>query len=322
MELTDPLYGTVEFTGVAAELVEHPAVQRLQGIHQNGAVFLVNSDMDTSRFEHTVGVAALCQRFGASEREVIAALVHDVGHTAFSHVADHVFNRTDQTFHEDEVDRIVRDYALGEVLDAYGYAPHGIFAMDACPRLEQDLPDLCADRLDYQLRDLYKYGLIDRAFIERILTGITTEGGQLVATDRKTAHRLVDACLLLQRQVFFNKYHEAANLLMTDLIETALDRGVLTTDVLFETDARVLELLQTEAECAETLAAIGPDLDVARQGSDAEYTITRKRRTMDPLVADTGARISDLEPAVHRKIERFRENVPIEQGYSVTLSRE
>lgn len=148
-EFHDPLYGTVEFGGAVADLLQHPALQRLRGVHQNGGAVLVNSDLDTSRFEHSAGVAALCRRFGAGERAVLAAVVHDVGHTAFSHVADRVFDRADQTFHEDQYGRIVDRFDLDDAIEDRGYDPDRVFDAARFPILERDLPGVCADRLDY-----------------------------------------------------------------------------------------------------------------------------------------------------------------------------
>lgn len=317
VDYEDPLYGTVEFTGAAARLVDHPALQRLEDVHQNGGAFLTNPDMDTSRLAHSLGVAALCERLGASEAEVIAALVHDVGHTAFSHVVDHALEKETQTFHEDEVDRIVARYDLDAWIDRAGFDPATVLDPDRFPILERPLPGLCADRLDYQLRDVYTYGLIDRETVDDIIAGVTIEDGRPVAADTDTARKLVDVSLLLQRQVFFDARHEAANLVLADLIGAALDRAVLTIGDLFGTDSEVLVALREDPELAATLDALGPDLSIHRGAARPNYSISRKRRTVDPIVAGTGQRITDLDPTVAREVSRFSESVPLEQSYRI-----
>lgn len=315
----DPLYGSVALPEVAQAVLENPALERLRGVHQNGAAYLVNPAMDTDRFEHSVGVAVLCQRFGADEREVLAALVHDIGHTAFSHVADHVFDRQDQAFHEDHAAWVAGKHGLTGRLEELGYPLEELLATDAYSLLEQDLPALCADRLDYQLRDVFKYGLIDREDVLTILAGLTVEAGRIVAQDRQTARRLVDVSLLLQRQVFYDPLHEAANLLVERSLAEALARELLEVEDLFLTDEEVLDRLTEAPDLAWRVSAIGPDLEVERRGPDAVYRITRKRRTMDPLVAGTGARISEIDPRVARRIETFDAHVPDRQGYAISL---
>jgi hypothetical protein len=151
MKYDDPIYGEVGFIGLEEKIIKNPAMQRLKEVHQNGADFLVNPDMDTSRFEHSLGVAILCKKFGCDEDEVIAALTHDIPHTAFSHLADQLYERKDQTFHEDHHERFVEDYGLDELVEEHGYDPEYIFDEDNFTVLEQERPDLCADRLDYTL---------------------------------------------------------------------------------------------------------------------------------------------------------------------------
>lgn len=319
VEYQDPLYGTLEFTGASARVIEHPAVQRLKRVHQNGGIFLTNPNMDTSRFEHSLGVAFLCKQLGATKREVIAALLHDVGHTAFSHVADHVFNQEDQAFHENEVERIIDQYNLAEYLDSLGYDIETVFAIEEFPILEQDLPSICADRLDYQLRDVYKYGLIDKHTIDSVLAGITLEAGCPVAADRDTARTIVDVSLLLQRQVFFNNQHEAANLVLSELIKEAINRDILTVNDLFRTDQEVLDTLRNDSEFAEILEAFGQDFSIRREPSKPSFSISRKRRIMNPRVAGTGQRISQLDSTVEYKLSQFRKSVPSEQEYAIEI---
>lgn len=88
MLISDPLYGEFEINGLLEDLIVSKPVQRLKGIHQAGAGFLVNSRWTISRFEHSVGVMLLIRQFGGSLQEQVAGLLHDVSHTAFSHVVD------------------------------------------------------------------------------------------------------------------------------------------------------------------------------------------------------------------------------------------
>ncbi len=76
MLITDALYGSFEIDGVLEELILSEPVQRLKGIYQAGASFLVNSKWNISRFEHSIGVMLLIKKFGGSVEEQIAGLLH------------------------------------------------------------------------------------------------------------------------------------------------------------------------------------------------------------------------------------------------------
>lgn len=50
----------------------------------------MNKEWNVTRFDHSVGVMLLVKKLGGSVEEQIAGLLHDVSHTAFSHVVDYV----------------------------------------------------------------------------------------------------------------------------------------------------------------------------------------------------------------------------------------
>ena len=85
MPYTDPIYGTVDIPEpVLLDLMQTQAVHRLHGVLQHGVSALVGVTVPTSRFEHSMGVMLLVRRLGASLEEQIAALLHDVSHTALA----------------------------------------------------------------------------------------------------------------------------------------------------------------------------------------------------------------------------------------------
>ncbi|HEY0175824.1 MAG TPA: HD domain-containing protein, partial [Pedobacter sp.] len=91
IKVNDPIYGTFELPEIFDDLLNSKAMQRLGKIHHSGAVFLVNPDICHTRLEHSIGVMLLIRMLGGTELEQIAGLLHDISHTAFSHVGDYVF---------------------------------------------------------------------------------------------------------------------------------------------------------------------------------------------------------------------------------------
>lgn len=59
MIISDVLYGEFEVDQVVEELILSKSVQRLKGIHQTGASYLVNKEWNVTRFDHSVGVMLL-----------------------------------------------------------------------------------------------------------------------------------------------------------------------------------------------------------------------------------------------------------------------
>ncbi|KQT42063.1 hypothetical protein ASG43_17460 [Aureimonas sp. Leaf454] len=108
-EINDPLWGTIGLTGPEVAIIDSPLFQRLRLIRQLGVVHWVYPGAIHTRFEHTLGVLRQVQYLCGAinvlgtqqgiDRELIdtnkvnllrmAALFHDVGHAAFSHVSEH-----------------------------------------------------------------------------------------------------------------------------------------------------------------------------------------------------------------------------------------
>ena len=100
-----------------------------------------------------MGVMLLLHKLGASVEEQVAGLLHDVPHTAFSHVIDFVFRTEKHNFHELHHERVIMGSEIQGILDKHGFDVKRILDEHKFPLLEKDLPDLCADRVDYTLRD-------------------------------------------------------------------------------------------------------------------------------------------------------------------------
>ncbi|GAI02382.1 unnamed protein product [marine sediment metagenome] len=79
-------------------VLDSPPLQRLRYIHQTALAYLVYPAANHTRFDHSLGCAKIAQQLGEkllSPREKtriaelrLAALLHDVGHTFFSHLSE------------------------------------------------------------------------------------------------------------------------------------------------------------------------------------------------------------------------------------------
>jgi len=101
----DPLWGTVELRDYEQCILDTPLLQRLRQIHQTGFVYATYPCASHTRFEHTLGVMHLAGRMGevlhkrfpkvvpatTEQRVRLAGLLHDVGHSAFSHTSEEVY---------------------------------------------------------------------------------------------------------------------------------------------------------------------------------------------------------------------------------------
>ncbi|MDP2870117.1 MAG: HD domain-containing protein [Methyloversatilis sp.] len=106
-EINDALWGTIGLTAPEVALLDSPLIQRLRNIRQLGVIHWVYPGAVHTRFEHTLGVLFQVQHLCTAINSVamhgsdapvisphmiqllrLAALLHDVGHAAFSHVSE------------------------------------------------------------------------------------------------------------------------------------------------------------------------------------------------------------------------------------------
>ena len=170
MRWQDRVYGDVAIEDPAIlDLVGCETFQRLRGIHQAGPSALPFPFKDVTRFEHSLGVFVLLRKLGAPLREQVAGLLHDVSHTAFSHAVDFVVTSHEQDHHERLKPLMLGRDDLAGALGRLGFAPGDFYDDSIYPLLEQPLPWLCADRLDYFLRDGSACGVVEPDFVARVL---------------------------------------------------------------------------------------------------------------------------------------------------------
>lgn len=126
---------TDSINALIRELTKTAMIRRLDGISFMGAVDAMTEDKfrkSGSRLDHTLGVAFLteriCRAWDADEQStmlaVSAAMLHDVGHTIFSHSAESYLRNTFFVDHSDVGVIIARhDEEIRNTLHSYGIEP-------------------------------------------------------------------------------------------------------------------------------------------------------------------------------------------------------
>ena len=107
----DPIWGSVVFSPWEVRLIDSPLLQRLRSVNQVGLAQTTYPAARHTRFEHSLGVAAIASRMmeklraGQRDRAAgiiteeqirlvrLAALLHDVGHCAYSHLSEAIYGR-------------------------------------------------------------------------------------------------------------------------------------------------------------------------------------------------------------------------------------
>lgn len=171
VRIRDPLHGTVVLSELEEKILDTPSMQRLRGIRQLAAAYLVYPGANHTRFEHSIGTLFLADRIcrelklpaEKAAKVRLAALLHDVGHTAFSHEAETILMRHIGN-HEEIGEKMVQSGEIADILSG-SYSAKEIALLPRTPLGEIITSDIGADRMDYLLRDSHytgvAYGVID-----------------------------------------------------------------------------------------------------------------------------------------------------------------
>lgn len=298
MQWNDRVYGPVRIDDPEIlDLIEGPTFQRLKGIRQAGPSAIAFPFKNVSRFEHCVGVFLLLQGLGASRKEQVAGLVHDISHTAFSHAVDFLVTSEEQDHHETLKPLLLRRPDVVAALDRMGFAPEDFFDDSRYPLLERPLPWLCADRLDYFLRDGAACQAVRRDDVARILGAVAVVDSTIVFTDPAVARLAVRLFAVMNRDwwasgveaYIYNEFAEA--------LREAFRQGTITEDDLLTEDDKVLAKLD-----AAGLPAVDAILARIRRFDPASAEgyapkISPKQRRIDPpvQVGSTFRLLSELD---------------------------
>ena len=224
-------------------LIDTAEFQRLRRIRQLGLAHFAYQGAEHSRFTHSLGVFHLATRIlgklsasydiSAEDRTAVrvAALLHDIGHGAFSHVIE-----TIQDFHHEEfsIEAVLSDETevgklLGEYSDELPIKVADIIRGKFRPMALAQLvsSQLDADRMDYLLRDSLmtgaKYGIYDLEWVIKSLE-IDEKHDRLYVSARGiyAVEDYLQARYYMFRQVYFHRTLRSAEAILTSLFKRAL----------------------------------------------------------------------------------------------------
>jgi len=301
----DKIYGKIKIEEpVIMELLKSPAFKRLKEIYQMGYKDVWFPQAPHTRFEHSIGVFILLKKFGASFEEQLSGLIHDVSHTVFCHLGDYVFDSGSQRFHtfQDDIHKkFVLNTEIPKILRKHRFDINFILEERNFSLKKKVLPNLCADRIDYFLRDAFYFKELTKEKIKDTLNDFEIINDRWVFKDSNTA------------RIFAKKFKKMNNLhwsgikaaLMFGTIAAAikhgLKKGYLKEKDIFTTDKFILKMLNkfSKKDSELNLLLKRARKKVAWKLSIKNYDlhIFTKSRAIDPLIKinDKIKRLSEID---------------------------
>lgn len=290
MHYDDELYGKIEITEqVLIDLIASDAMQRTKGVSQHGITALLGITPPFSRFDHSVGAMLLVRRLGANVNEQVAALLHDISHTAFSHVIDFVFDdHSGQGYHEQKKEEFVANSDIPSILNRHGMDWREVMNEEQYSLLEQPSPALCADRLDYFLRDLEFLRLANDGEICAAIDSLEVVEGRITVNDSSAARWLAYTFIEVDRASWSSFREVGLYQLTAEAIKAAHQYGLIEEADLWGTDEALWEKLQSanHPEVRRWVRLITPGTRFTWSEEQPVFSVSTKVRSIDPPVTD------------------------------------
>lgn len=307
----ETLYGTFDVTEpIINELLASDGMQRLKHISQHGITDIIMPEYAFDRYDHSVGVFVLVRLYGGSLEEQVAAILHDASHTVFSHVGDLIFNSTDGLAYQDYIHEwYLQQTDIFTILQRYNmWWAITDTAKDTFKLLEQPYPDICADRLEYQLRTGYLTKMLTLEDIAHILQHLHFDT-QWYFDDVVQARKLADVSMNLTQQIYNTPDNTCLYKYASDALKRGLEIGIISNDdIHFSYDAIIWNKIQNSND--DELIHILHQIDTYKTSclignrTHNNYHKISKFRVIDPLV--NGDRLSfvdeDFEKNYHEAL--------------------
>ncbi|MFA6076472.1 MAG: HD domain-containing protein [Candidatus Paceibacterota bacterium] len=303
MNYTDRVYGSCEITEpVILELINSPTLQRLKEIDQAGYFEPHFPNTRHSRFEHSVGVYLLLKKYGAPLEEQIAGLIHDVSHSAFSHCIDYVLDGgsgKEHNYQDDIFDNFVKKSEIPAILKKYNFDQDYILNDKNFPLKEKDLPDLCADRIDYSLRTALVFGV--EKDVEYFLDNLTAEDKNWVYKNFESAKKHAELFNKLNNYCWAGLPSAVMFRTVGDYLKYALSKNYISEKDLYTTDKIVLEKIEpcikNDSQLNLLFERMNNKMGFKNDPNDYDEKVFCKSRVIDPLCLHNGEikRVSEID---------------------------
>ncbi|MDW7977777.1 MAG: HD domain-containing protein [Candidatus Caldarchaeum sp.] len=223
----DPVHGYITLSEEEVSLLDTRAVQRLRRISQLPLVYLVYPGARHSRFDHSLGCMFLAGEFAEhlrldkDEKALVraSALLHDVGHTPFSHLLEELLIENGVSHEEMSVRVIQQDEEVSTAVEGLGSSVKEVVnLLRGGSRLSGLVSGpLDVDRLDFLVRDAYfsgaTYGVVDVKRIIR-LTKLLDDGPAVDSRGMGAVEELAIARYHSFINIYFHHTVRAAQILL------------------------------------------------------------------------------------------------------------
>lgn len=280
-KINDELYGECYVDDVIYEIINTKIFKRLKNIYQSGGGYLVNDLWNVNRYEHSIGTMILSLKFNGNIEEQIKALLHDISHTAFSHVIDYVLKNENEDYHEKIQEDFLNDEDLLSILGKYNLNIKRIMSKNYS-FLDNELPELSFDRIDYTLRDLFRQKRISHKDVREIVNNLAVYQNKLCFNSLEIGKWFQKLYFQEVVEYFQNPLNMYINTMLCNLLTSALNEEIIQLQDFNFTDEYIIKKINSSSKKKELE-------DIINKKKYDEFLLLKekikvKKRYIDPYI--------------------------------------
>jgi len=310
MKIIDNIYGEEEIDGkVLIDLINSQELQRLKNISQMGLPQEYYHKPVFSRYEHSVGVLILLRRLGANLNEQIAGLLHDISHTAFSHTIDWVIgDPTKEDYQDNNYLKVLENSSIPEILMRHGINYKEMSNLEDFSLLEKEIPGLCADRVDYAIRE-FKYWL-NPEIVGLCVGNLINYNGQIAFKSKEVAKNFAEHYLRCQNEHWAGDEAKVRYEIFANILKKALEKEIISLQDFNKIDEEIIKKLKEslDKEILNKLDLLEKKLIIKED--KAGILLRKKFRYVDPevLINNQIKRLSEISKEYAERLEKEKLN--------------
>tara|TARA_B100001113_G_scaffold62498_1_gene47653 strand:+ start:1346 stop:2620 length:1275 start_codon:yes stop_codon:yes gene_type:complete len=302
----DSIHDYIDLDALESSLVDTEPFQRLRWIKQLGSANLVYPGANHTRLEHSIGVSHLAKQM-ASQSEVpkdeinlvsIAGLLHDLGHSPYSHLADELPFGKD---HVEVTQDIIKSSKISDIFN-----DEGIDSSEVCSLIKGNHKygslisgDIDGDRLDYLIRDSHYTGVKTGVDTGRLVTKMSFVENELVIGESSlpVVETFLTSRSIMFPTVYFHPFSRGAELMLARATTAAIDKDSFSYDSFVSfTDHKFLSELNLSGGLSKKLVN-----DFEKRRITKRVVSLTKDKTEEMGISKSD--VEDLESSIAEKLD-------------------
>ena len=276
-----------------------------------------------SRFEHSLGAALIVWNFTGSVKQSVAALFHDIGTPCFAHSIDFMLGdyKNQEATEAGTRSAIEQSSQIVSILEHLGLEVDQVCNCHIYPVADSPAPCLCADRLEYSLRNMVNYKVCGQKeaqlLYEDVVLTYNEYGFEEFAFRTFKSGQTFAFNALRCSHVYACAEDRYTMQILSELVAKAIEKNVVSEQDLYNLGEDVVTkrlakdpvtgpMWRSFCNLHGTVTSDNVVLPYTAGNPGPWRKICVKKRIIDPLVEGEG-RLSELSPAFSDELDMFLE---------------